>query len=81
MAAADDRVVVTIDLDFGELVFLHGVPHAGLIRLPDVPVAERIALIETVLERCGESLSKRAIVTASNRRIRVSMQSAQSAST
>lgn len=76
IAATEGRVVVTIDMDFGELVFLHGVPHAGLIRLPDVPVAERIALMETVLERCSDALSERAVVTASTRRIRVSRQSA-----
>lgn len=53
-------MVVTIDMDFGELVFLHGVSHAGLVRLPDVPVAERIALMENVLERCfGRALRAR----------------------
>lgn len=37
LAAADNRILVTIDTDFGELIHLHGIPHAGLIRLPDVP--------------------------------------------
>ena len=76
IAASEGRVVVTIDMDFGELVFLHGTPHAGLVRLPDVPVTERIALMENVLERCSDALSRRAIVTASTRRLRVSVQSA-----
>jgi predicted nuclease of predicted toxin-antitoxin system len=36
MAAADERVVVTADKDFGELVFVHDIPCPGviLIRLP-----------------------------------------------
>ena len=76
VAVAEGRVVVTIDMDFGELMFLHGVSHAGLVRLPDVPVAERIALMENVLERCSDALSEQAIVTAGTRRIRVSLQSA-----
>ena len=37
MAAADSRILVTIDTDFGELIYLRGSPHAGLIRLPDAP--------------------------------------------
>ena len=72
MATVEGRVVVTIDMDFGELVFLHGASHAGLVRLPDVPVVERIALMERVLEMCREALSQQAIVTVSTRRIRVS---------
>ena len=66
-------MVVTIDMDFGELVFLHGTAHAGLIRLPDVPVVERVALMKEVLERCREALSRHAVVTASRQRIRVSI--------
>lgn len=74
LAADEDRVVVTIDTDFGELVFLHGVAHAGLVRLPDVPMVDRIALMEEVLSRCGDALARRAIVTASRQRIRISTQ-------
>ena len=40
LAASENRVLITIDTDFGELVYLHDLPHAGLVRLPDVP-AER----------------------------------------
>ena len=72
MAVTEGRVVVTIDMDFGELVFLHGASHSGLVRLPDVPVIQRIALMESVLERCRDALSQRAIVTVSTRRVRVS---------
>jgi predicted nuclease of predicted toxin-antitoxin system len=31
-SVAEDRVVVTIDTDFGELVFHHGHRHAGVVR-------------------------------------------------
>ena len=74
-AVAEGRAVVTIDMDFGELVFLHGMSHAGLVRLPDVPSGERVALMKEVLSRCGDALSQRAVITASRQRIRISMQS------
>ena len=31
MSVRDNRVPVTIDTDFGELVFSHGLRHAGLV--------------------------------------------------
>ena len=29
LAAADNRILLTIDTDFGELIYLRGIPHAG----------------------------------------------------
>ena len=82
LAVAESRAVVTIDMDFGELVFLHGVSHAGLVRLPDVPMAERVDLMKKVLSSCGEALSRRAVVTAGRQRIRITTQTgAMSAAT
>ena len=40
-AAASGRVMITIDSDFGELIHRQHSAHAGLIRLPDVPVHRR----------------------------------------
>ena len=81
LAAAQTKVVVTIDMDFGELVFLHGAAHAGLIRLPDVPAVKRVALMKEILRRCSEALSRHAVVTASGQRIRVSIPSQATAGT
>ncbi len=38
-----------MDKDFGKLLFLQNAAHAGLIRLPDVPVAARIVLMQRLL--------------------------------
>ena len=51
LAEADGRVLVTIDTDFGELIHLHDVPHPGLVRLPDVPAAQRIGPVAELLDR------------------------------
>jgi predicted nuclease of predicted toxin-antitoxin system len=42
-ALAEGRVLVTLDKDFGALVFAHGASHCGLVRLPDVPAAHGAA--------------------------------------
>ena len=72
MAASENRVLITIDTDFGELIYLHRTPNAGLIRLPDVPAERRIALILDVIGHYHQALENHAIVTVSGDRIRVS---------
>ena len=72
IAAEQLRVTVTIDSDFGMLIFRDSAAHFGLIRLPDVPAPERIVLLNEVLSRHSEDLAARAIVTVRGNRIRVS---------
>lgn len=71
-AAAEGRILVTIDTDFGELVYVEEVPHAGLVRLPDVPAEQRIALMAEVFERHQPALETQAIITIRSGRIRIS---------
>ena len=71
-AASGNRVLITVDKDFGELIYLHGTPHAGLVRLPDVRIPQRIALVEEVINHHGHALEERAIITVQGGRIRIS---------
>ena len=71
-AAAEGRILVTIDTDFGALVYVEEVPHAGLVRLPDVPAERRIALMAEVFERHQHALETQAIITIRSGRIRIS---------
>lgn len=72
LAESQERILITIDTDFGELIHLHGIPHAGLVRLPDVPAAQRIALVAEVVRRHGPALEDRALVTIRGGRVRIS---------
>lgn len=63
IAAAESRVLITIDTDFGTLIFLSQHPHAGIIRLPDVPAQSRISLIERILTAYPESELLGAVIT------------------
>ena len=74
IATQQSRVLVTLDADFGKLVFLQERPHSGIVRLPDVPADQRIALTRQVLARFQDALEARAIVTVRGDRIRVSRQ-------
>lgn len=72
LAESEDRVLITIDTDFGELIYLREVPHAGLVRLPDVPAEDRIALVSEVIQHHRRALEDRAVVTLRGGRIRIS---------
>ncbi|WP_428484474.1 DUF5615 family PIN-like protein [Rhodopila sp.] len=71
MAVGEARILITIDSDFGTLVYLLGEVHTGIIRLPDVPAAARITLMANLLDRHGPDLPG-SIVTIRSGRIRIS---------
>ena len=72
LAASKNRAIITIDKDFGELIYLHRVPHAGLIRLPDVRMARRIEIVAEIIDRYGPEVEEHAIITVQGRHLRVS---------
>lgn len=55
-ASRDSRILVTIDTDFGELIFLENSPHCGLVRLPDVPSHDRQLVMQDLLTRHNPTL-------------------------
>ncbi|MDD5472520.1 MAG: DUF5615 family PIN-like protein [Candidatus Methanoperedens sp.] len=63
-AFEQNRILITNDKDFGELVFREKKPHKGviLLRLEDERAANKIAVIERLLEKHGKSLSGNFIV-------------------
>jgi predicted nuclease of predicted toxin-antitoxin system len=71
-AAQESRVLITIDTDFGQLVFLEGQPHSGLIRLPDVSSNERVTIINDLIARFQTELEAQAIITVRGGKIRIS---------
>ena len=72
MAAKEGRILVTIDTDFGQLVFGEQVSHSGIIRLPDVPARRRISFMEEVLRKHRQDLTAGAMITVRGERIRIS---------
>ena len=71
-ASREARILVTIDTDFGELIFLENLTHAGLVRLPDIPSHERQLIMQDLLIRFKSELEGAAIITVRGGRIRIS---------
>jgi len=72
MSCEENRILITLDKDFGTLIFSEGLPHKGVVRLPNVPCVLRMAMLEKVLERHGKDLESHAIITVKSDKIRVS---------
>ena len=73
-AVSENRILITMDKDFGELIHLHGRPHTGLIRLPEVRMAQRITLVEDLILNHRQALDEGAIITVTSGRIPISRQ-------
>jgi len=67
----DDRVLLTEDKDFGELVFVRGLPHGPIVRLVELTVDEQAQGVCELLDRHSGDLTGRAIVTITRGRIRI----------
>ena len=59
-AVEDRRILVTIDKDFGEHIYLHNQPHHGvvLLRLQDERSAVKIDVLEKLLRHHADRLEE-----------------------
>ena len=72
IAQSQGRVLITIDTDFGRLIFRDQQKQSGLVRLPDVPAAMRIQIMEQILLFHSNALANGNIITVRGNRIRTS---------
>jgi predicted nuclease of predicted toxin-antitoxin system len=72
IACAEQRVLITNDLDFGNLIVRQGLAHAGviLLRLEGLPFATKLARLETVLREHADAPRAFIVVTETAARIR-----------
>lgn len=70
-AYQEGRLVVTIDKDFGELVFVQRRPHAGIVRFLDMPITEQVAAMRELLSTYRADLESGAMIVVTRGRIRV----------
>ena len=71
--AREQRVVVTFDLDFGEIIATSGGSNVSVVvfRLRNTRSAHVIDRLNSVLQQCEDKLNRRAIVVVEERRHRV----------
>ena len=71
IAFSQQRIVITLDKDFGELAVFKNELHSGIIRLVNIPALDQGKFILHILKKHEQELLSGAIVTANRTRIRV----------
>jgi predicted nuclease of predicted toxin-antitoxin system len=71
IAFSDNRILITLDKDFGELAILQGLPHTGIIRLVGFSSSEQGVVSLQIIEKYSKELSESAIITVDQNRTRI----------
>lgn len=70
LALQDDRVLITEDKDFGELVFVQARLHGPLVRVVELSVDEQVRAVGELLDQYLHELTGHVIVTVTRIRRR-----------
>ncbi|BAS29287.1 DUF5615 family PIN-like protein [Limnochorda pilosa] len=71
IALEEDRVLITLDKDFGELVFVRKQLHPTIVRLVGMSVDEQVTAIQELLSSNPDDLAGPTIIVVSRDRVRV----------
>ena len=71
LAFREDRVLVTEDKDFGELVFIRRLPHGPIVRVVELAVDQQVRGIGELLDQYVDELTGPVMVTITRGRIRI----------
>ncbi len=61
IAVSEKRMVITMDKDYGELVFKQGQPHTGvlLLRLDDARASEKVSAVSEILKEYSKKIAEK----------------------
>ena len=71
LAREERRILITEDKDFGELVFVRRLPHPCIVRLVDMPVAEKVEGMRELIESHPDAMRERALIVVTRNRVRI----------
>ena len=70
-AVRENRIIITTDNDFEQMIWQQDKLHRGVLRLENLPRLERKILLLEVLENHGQNLALGAVVIATKQKIRI----------
>jgi predicted nuclease of predicted toxin-antitoxin system len=70
-AVSEERIIITTDSDFEQMIWLQNRIHCGVLRLENLPRLDRVALIQEVLTNYPVDLASGAVVIATQQKIRI----------
>lgn len=73
LAFKENRILITLDKDFGELAVFRGEPHCGIIRIVDHSATDLGTVSLRILETYNTDLLNSAIITVDKLKVRIRM--------
>ncbi len=70
-AYREQRVLITLVKDFGELAIRCSLPHRGILRLVNFSARQQGAVCQQLLAQYGDELTRGAIITVEAGRVRI----------
>ena len=71
LALEEQRILITEDKDFGELVFVRRLPHPCIIRFVEMRVREKVEAMEELIEQHADEMSGGALIVVTRNRVRI----------
>ncbi len=71
LALQEDRILITEDKDFGELVFVRGLPHPCIVRFVEMPVAEKVEAMRELIETRPNAMREGTLIVVTRNRVRI----------
>jgi predicted nuclease of predicted toxin-antitoxin system len=70
-AVDEQRIIITTDTDFEEMIWRQGRLHCGVLRLENLPRTERIMLLQDALNQYGNDLEQGCVIIAKSKKFRI----------
>lgn len=70
-AVEEERILVTADKDFGDLVFIFEKPHYAIIRLVDIPARDQGTILLRLIQTHPRDIQNHSLITVDRHRVRV----------
>ena len=71
LAIRERRVLITLDKDFGELVFVRRLPHPCIIRFVGMKVCDMVAAMGDLIRQHAGSMQDGVLIVVTSNRVRV----------
>lgn len=71
LAYREERILVTEDKDFGELVFVQRLPHPCIVRFVEMRVAEKVEAMQRLIERHAPAMERGVLIVVTRERVRL----------
>ena len=71
LATEEQRIIITEDKDFGELVFVRRLPHPCIVHLVEMPVAEKVAAMRELIDSHQDDMHEGALIVVTRSRVRI----------